>query len=184
MAINLPYPDIDFVPLDILTAAELNMLVANEEYLANMWATSDTNGIIEARHLKYQGTLSLVKTGAQTLPGGAYVQVTYDTVRFSNTALLQKNGSAIKNVSGETLVIEASVTLLFSASRPTFAFRCRKVSAEGEVALYTDSDNTRGATCCGVVALASGDGLVVESYQGGTLSDVRNLFSASILGII
>lgn len=35
MALALPYPDMDFVPLDILLASELNQMVANIEYLAN-----------------------------------------------------------------------------------------------------------------------------------------------------
>jgi hypothetical protein len=35
MALTLPYPDMDFVPLDILTALELDQIVANIEYIAN-----------------------------------------------------------------------------------------------------------------------------------------------------
>lgn len=35
MALTLPYPDMDFVPLDILTALELDQMVANIEYIAN-----------------------------------------------------------------------------------------------------------------------------------------------------
>ena len=34
MALTLPYPDMNFVPLDVLTAAEQNQLVANIEYIA------------------------------------------------------------------------------------------------------------------------------------------------------
>ena len=37
MALTLPYPDMDFVPLDILTAAEQDQLVANIEYIANQF---------------------------------------------------------------------------------------------------------------------------------------------------
>lgn len=37
MALVLPYPDMDFVPLDILTAAELNQMVANTEFIANQF---------------------------------------------------------------------------------------------------------------------------------------------------
>lgn len=51
MAVNLPYPNMDYVPLDILTAAEMNQMVANDQYLANMWGLTDTNGIILPRHL-------------------------------------------------------------------------------------------------------------------------------------
>lgn len=42
MALTLPYPDMNFVPLDVLTAAEQNQLVANIEYLANNVNTSNT----------------------------------------------------------------------------------------------------------------------------------------------
>ena len=35
MAIPLPYPNMSFVPLDILTAEEMNHIVANYTYIAN-----------------------------------------------------------------------------------------------------------------------------------------------------
>lgn len=37
MAVTLPYEDMEFVPLDILTAQEQNQLVANIEYLAGLF---------------------------------------------------------------------------------------------------------------------------------------------------
>lgn len=37
MALTLPYPDLDFVPLDILTAEEMNEIVANYTYIANQF---------------------------------------------------------------------------------------------------------------------------------------------------
>lgn len=37
MAVTLPYPDMEFVPLDILTAQEQNQLVTNIEYLAGVF---------------------------------------------------------------------------------------------------------------------------------------------------
>lgn len=43
MALTLPYPDMDFVPLDILTAAEQDQLVANIEYIANQFPLTGTN---------------------------------------------------------------------------------------------------------------------------------------------
>ncbi len=51
MAINLPYPNLDFVPLDRLTAAEVDMLHANTKYLADLWGSTDSNGIILPRHI-------------------------------------------------------------------------------------------------------------------------------------
>lgn len=37
MALTLPYPSMNFVPLDVLTAAEQNQLVANIQYIANQF---------------------------------------------------------------------------------------------------------------------------------------------------
>lgn len=43
MALTLPYPDMVFVPLDILTAAEQNQLVDNIEYIANQFPITAAN---------------------------------------------------------------------------------------------------------------------------------------------
>lgn len=43
MALTLPYPSMNFVPLDILTAAEQNQLVANIEYIANQFPIASAN---------------------------------------------------------------------------------------------------------------------------------------------
>lgn len=43
MALTLPYPDMVFVPLDILTAEEQNQLVGNIEFLANQFPIMSTN---------------------------------------------------------------------------------------------------------------------------------------------
>lgn len=37
MALTLPYPDLDFVPLDILTAEEMNEIVANYTFIASQF---------------------------------------------------------------------------------------------------------------------------------------------------
>ncbi len=37
MTLTLPYPSLDFVPLDILTAEEMNEIVANYTYIANQF---------------------------------------------------------------------------------------------------------------------------------------------------
>ena len=39
MALTLPYPGMDFTPLDILTATEMDQLVANIEYIASQLPT-------------------------------------------------------------------------------------------------------------------------------------------------
>lgn len=43
MALTLPYPSMNFVPLDVLTAAEQNQLVANIEYIANQFPITNAN---------------------------------------------------------------------------------------------------------------------------------------------
>ena len=43
MALTLPYPDMDFVPLDILTAQEQDQLVANIEYIASQFPLGANN---------------------------------------------------------------------------------------------------------------------------------------------
>lgn len=58
MSVTLPYPDMDFTPLDILTAAEMDKMVANDQYLANFCAgladgTSIGNGAIQARNVNF-----------------------------------------------------------------------------------------------------------------------------------
>lgn len=40
MALTLPYPNLSFVPLDILTAEEMNEIVANYSYIANQFPTA------------------------------------------------------------------------------------------------------------------------------------------------
>ena len=54
----LPYPDMDFTPLDILTAAEMDQMVANDQYLTNFVngladGSNLSDGVIQARSLDY-----------------------------------------------------------------------------------------------------------------------------------
>lgn len=43
MALTLPYPDLDFVPLDVLTADEMNQIVANYTYISNQFPITSEN---------------------------------------------------------------------------------------------------------------------------------------------
>ncbi len=43
MALTLPYPSLDFVPLDVLTAEEMNEIVANYTYIANQFPIGTAN---------------------------------------------------------------------------------------------------------------------------------------------
>ncbi len=57
MAATLPYPNMDFTPLDVLTAAEMDQMVANDKYLADFCTglangTNLENGMIPLSKLK------------------------------------------------------------------------------------------------------------------------------------
>lgn len=43
MSLNLPYPSIVFVPLDVLTAEELNEMAQNTNYIADQFPLKSTN---------------------------------------------------------------------------------------------------------------------------------------------
>lgn len=61
MAADIPYPSIVFVPLDILTAEELNQLHANTTALANLFplaATSIADGAITSSKIANRGVSS------------------------------------------------------------------------------------------------------------------------------
>lgn len=58
MALTLPYPNMNFVPLDILTASEQNHIVANIEYIATQFPITD-------------GALVRTQAGVTTIPSNA-----------------------------------------------------------------------------------------------------------------
>lgn len=71
MALTLPYPNMDFTPLDILTADEMDQLVANIEYLAQRFPVTTT------RDSLWSGTISDTATTATLsealVDGGVYI---------------------------------------------------------------------------------------------------------------
>lgn len=60
MALTLPYPSMNFVPLDILTAQQQNQLVANIQYIANQFPVSASN-IASGQVLKI-GNLNITRS--------------------------------------------------------------------------------------------------------------------------
>lgn len=60
MALTLPYPSMNFVPLDVLTAAEQNQLVANIEYIANQFPITSPNIDWTSYYYKPGDTIELV----------------------------------------------------------------------------------------------------------------------------
>lgn len=89
MALTLPYPDLDFVPLDILTAEEMNEIVANYTYIANQFPIGGSNLDL--------GTLNkgAVNASLVTVPYNSYADVvTLDVSGFPDSTMLQVSASA------------------------------------------------------------------------------------------
>jgi len=70
MAATLPNPNMDFVPLDTLTADELDDLVENIEYLA-----SYINNNVEANMMKLTVSTTDIGTGADLPANTLYAVV-------------------------------------------------------------------------------------------------------------
>jgi hypothetical protein len=87
MALTLPYPSMSFVPLDVLTAEEMNHIVSNYTYIANQFPITPA----EASFTKYSTTETVVGTWYNGKP--IYRRV------FAGTASL-----TINNVTDITLI--------------------------------------------------------------------------------
>lgn len=79
MAITLPYPDMDFTPLDVLTATEMDQIVSNYEYIADNAMTyedyridssSDRKAIIIPNNSNLN-TIQFLKVGKYFIGGDA-----------------------------------------------------------------------------------------------------------------
>lgn len=65
--VTLPYPNMDFTPLDILTANELDQLVANIEAINN--TTAITTALADALYYKAGDTITLTQSTTPPLNG-------------------------------------------------------------------------------------------------------------------
>ena len=70
MALTLPYPSMNFVPLDVLTAEEMNHIVANYTFIANQFPVPSSN--IDWSNISTSGKFEfgdyLIQYGFETLP--------------------------------------------------------------------------------------------------------------------
>lgn len=79
MALTLPYPSMNFVPLDVLTAAEQNQLVANIEYIANQFPITSQN---------IDWTTSITSLQLTDMPAHTVGTNDYTLFRFGNMMAL------------------------------------------------------------------------------------------------
>ena len=93
MALTLPYPSMNFVPLDVLTAAEQNQLVANIEYIANQFPLATTNianGAITSAKIDWTTATSTVVTPATNFGFGTIANSrTMHIWNFGSIVMLQ-----------------------------------------------------------------------------------------------
>lgn len=76
MAAILPYPNMDFVPLDTLTATELDHMVANIEYLKDYCNTQDeTISTISSNYVKLVVSTTDIGVGADLPANTIYAVV-------------------------------------------------------------------------------------------------------------
>lgn len=71
----LPYPNMDFTPLDVLTAAELDQMVANDEYLRNYCESLADGTNAPVLVPDYGGTLTQVTTFPYTVTTTAFARL-------------------------------------------------------------------------------------------------------------
>jgi hypothetical protein len=120
MALALPYPDMDFVPLDILLASELNQMVANIEYLANeglgryypgdVVSYRDTNVLVAGRQRARAGSPKEV-AGAFVLEKPVDISVT--GVTFTQLGYVEafgENSTIFSSDSPSDFVISCSLS--------------------------------------------------------------------------
>ena len=89
MALTLPYPSLVFVPLDILTADQMNEIVANYEYIANQFPIAASN--IDFTTLSGNYSTTEVDTGYTWIGGQNVYKKTIETGAFSGTGTLEKD---------------------------------------------------------------------------------------------
>ena len=77
---TLPYPNMDFTPLDVLTAAEMDQMVANDQYLRDFCAgladgTNLSDGVIQARKIDFTTFPNVITstTNSITIPAGKWL---------------------------------------------------------------------------------------------------------------
>lgn len=144
MALTLPYPDLDFVPLDVLTAEELNEIVANYTYISNQFPlTSDKLDWTT----DYSGTFQNVSVASRTgvnaasinIPAGSiaiisgYIEFSANSTGTREAALYLGssliNACRVPAASGE--VIRGSVSAVVAPSTDT-AVNLRAYQTSGD----------------------------------------------------
>lgn len=123
MSVTLPYPSIVFVPLDVLTAEELNQLNANTQYIANQFPLSAANintSSFKLNPLFMQTGSAEITIKADSGAGGG-VSVTFPTA-FQNIPNLNLTLHYDNTRVAEVLTMAVSKTGFTALARSTATF--------------------------------------------------------------
>lgn len=90
----LPYPNMDFTPLDVLTAAELDQMVANDEYLRNYCESLADGTNLPVLVPDYAGTLTQVTTFPYTVTANAFARLSTNSTGIAINGRQVANGQA------------------------------------------------------------------------------------------
>lgn len=117
----LPYPDMDFTPLDILTAAEMDQMVANDQYLRDFCAgladgSNLSDGVIQARKIDFTtlGVATAYTSALGSLSEDSKISMTNFTVNNGGYSL---NNGGIKITTPGIYEIEAEMSGTVDANK-------------------------------------------------------------------
>jgi hypothetical protein len=120
MALTLPYPDLDFVPLDILTAEEMNEIVANYTFIASQFPIGAGALDFPNLYLEAEQPASII-----SVPAGATVDIqtlTLPAGKWRVTYMVRVYGS-----STEHKVVDAGLTI-GGVTTYSIAANCTRIS--------------------------------------------------------
>ena len=158
MAANLPYPSIVFVPLDVLTAEELNQMVQNTAYLAGLFPVASSNigaGAIKDTNVDWPTMKKWVPDYSNTSSTNiaSNYQATITQTGFAKVAVYGYNVGAVHKIN-----VYANNQIIWAATQETAA-----------------PNGARAIQQTFVVPVSAGDIIKASSPDGGMQSLTVNI---------
>lgn len=164
MAANLPYPSIVFVPLDVLTAEELNQMAQNISYLAGLFPLASANignGAVKAINIDWGTMRKMVPDYAST--SSTNIASNYQaTITQTGFARVEVYGYNVGNVHRIELTVNNK--LVWGMTQEAAA-----------------SNGARSIKQSFVIPVSSGDVIKASSPDGGMQSLVVNMIPAKFV---
>lgn len=166
MALTLPYPDMVFVPLDILTAEEQNQLVGNIEFLANQFpltASNIANGAI----------------GSDQLADEAVTTDKIDFTTFKFPTPDYSNGTTISSSTNTWTAPNPGIVASTLVADTSVGYKTATVSVNGKVvasSLWAGAVGGYNFQTRAVVPVGTGDVVTFSATDGQSKVDQRVFF--------